>query len=138
MVSFKFYVMNFVDFVVDFYSHIILHVSQAFTSCTHNTSYSLLNIAHISVCVFMVWPTKFEKCFEFYTKLICCLKKYIYFTLLFTFLAFFFYSPHGKRHPLSLSLSLSQHVLPQHLNLIPIKGWNHRFLLISLSFYFYQ
>ena len=52
IVSFKFYVMNFIDFVVDFYSHITSHVSQAFASCTHNTSYSLLNIVHIIVCVY--------------------------------------------------------------------------------------
>ena len=44
--------MNFVDFVVDFYSHITSHVSQVFTSCTHNTSYSLLKIVHIIVCVY--------------------------------------------------------------------------------------
>ena len=52
IVSFEFYVMNFVDFVVDCYSHITSHVSQAFSSCTHNTSYSLLNIVHIIVCVY--------------------------------------------------------------------------------------
>ena len=74
IVSFEFYVMNFVDFVVDCNSHITSHVSQAFPSCTHNTSYSLLNIIHVIVCV-LVWPTKFEKYFEFYAQLICCLKK---------------------------------------------------------------
>ena len=52
IVSFKFYVMNIVDFVIDFYSHITSHVSQVFASCTHNTSYSLLNIVHIIVCVY--------------------------------------------------------------------------------------
>ena len=52
LVSFKFYVMNFVDFVIDCYSHITSHVSQAFTSCTHYTSYSLLNIVHVIVCVY--------------------------------------------------------------------------------------
>ena len=52
IVSFEFYVMNFVDFVVDCYSHITSHVSQAFASCTHNTIYSLLNIVHVIVCVF--------------------------------------------------------------------------------------
>ena len=51
IVSFKFYVMNFVDFVIDFYLHITSHVSQAFASCTHYTSYSLLNIVHVIVCV---------------------------------------------------------------------------------------
>ena len=50
IVSFKFYVMNFVDFVVDFCSHIISHVSQDFASCTHCTSYSLLNIVHVIMC----------------------------------------------------------------------------------------
>ena len=52
LVSFKFYVMNFVDFVLDCYSHITSHVSQAFASCTHYTSYSLLNIVHVLVCVY--------------------------------------------------------------------------------------
>ena len=44
--------MNFVYFVIDFYLHITLHVSQAFTSCTHYTSYSLLNFVHVIVSVF--------------------------------------------------------------------------------------
>ena len=52
IVSFKSYVMNFVDFVIFFYSHIISHVSQAFASCIHYTSYSLLNIVYVFVCVF--------------------------------------------------------------------------------------
>ena len=52
IVSFKFFVMNFVDFVIDFYSHITSHVSQVFTSCTHYTSYSLLNFVHVIVCVY--------------------------------------------------------------------------------------
>ena len=52
IVSFKSYVMNFVDFVLNCYSHITSHVSQAFTSFTHYTSYSLLNIVHVIVCVF--------------------------------------------------------------------------------------
>ena len=66
IVSFKFYVMNFVDFVVDYYSHITSHVSQAFASCTHNTSYSLLNIVHVIVCVFgltnQVWKILWVLC----------------------------------------------------------------------------
>ena len=52
IVSFKSYVMNFVDFVVDCFSHITSHVSQVFTSCTHYASYSLLNIVYVIVCVF--------------------------------------------------------------------------------------
>ena len=55
IVSFKFYVMNFVDFVFDFYSHITSHVSQAFASCTHYKSYSLLNFVHVVVCVFCIY-----------------------------------------------------------------------------------
>ena len=46
--------MNFVDFVFDFYSHITSHVSQAFASCTHYTSYSLLNLVHYIVCDLVV------------------------------------------------------------------------------------
>ena len=56
IVSFKFYVMNFVDFVIDFCSHITSHVSQASASCTHNTSYSLLNFVHIIVCLWSDQP----------------------------------------------------------------------------------
>ena len=66
IVSFEFYVMNFVDFVVDCYSHITSHISQAFASCTHNTSYSLLNIVHVIVCVFgltnQVWKILWVLC----------------------------------------------------------------------------
>ena len=51
IVSFKFYVMNFVDFVFNCYTHITSHVSQVFASCTHYTSYYLLNIVHIIMCV---------------------------------------------------------------------------------------
>ena len=58
--------MNFVDFVVDCYSHITSHVSQAFASCTHNTSYSLLNIIHVIVCVYgltnQVWKILWVLC----------------------------------------------------------------------------
>ena len=44
--------MNFVDFVLNCYSHITSHVFQTFTSFTHYTSYSLLNIVHVIVCIF--------------------------------------------------------------------------------------
>ena len=44
--------MNFVDFVIDCYSHITSHVFQVFASCTHYTSYSLLNFVHVIVCVY--------------------------------------------------------------------------------------
>ena len=44
--------MKFVDFVIDFCSHITSHVSQAFASCTHNTSYFLLNFVYIIVCAY--------------------------------------------------------------------------------------
>ena len=44
--------MNFVDFVIDCYSHITSHVSHVFASRTHYTSYSLLNIVHVIVCVY--------------------------------------------------------------------------------------
>ena len=54
IVSFKFYVMNFVEIVIEFYSHITSHVSQVFASCTHYTSYSLLNLVHDIVCEFVL------------------------------------------------------------------------------------
>ena len=49
---FKIYVVNFVEIVLDFYLHITLHVSQAFASYAHYTSYSLLNFVHVIVCDF--------------------------------------------------------------------------------------
>ena len=52
IVSFKFYVMNFVEIVIDFYLHITSNVSQVFASCSHYTSYSLLNFVHVIVCDF--------------------------------------------------------------------------------------
>ena len=51
IVSFKFYVMNFVDFVL-IAIYISLHMYfKFFASFTHYTSYSLLNIVHVIVCV---------------------------------------------------------------------------------------
>ena len=67
IVSFKSYVMNFVDFVVDCFSHMTSHVSQAFSSSTHYTSYSLLNIVHVIVCVFGL-TNQVCKYFEFLCK----------------------------------------------------------------------
>ena len=52
IVSFKFCVMSFVDLVFNCYTHITSHVTQAFASCAHYTSYSLLNIVHVIMCVF--------------------------------------------------------------------------------------
>ena len=54
IVSFKFYVINFVEIVINCYSHITSHVSQVFASCTHYTSYSLLNLVHDIVCEFVL------------------------------------------------------------------------------------
>ena len=76
IVSFKLYVMSFVDFVVDFYSRITSHVSQVFTSCKHYTSYSLLNFVHVIVCVFS-WTNQVWKFLEFYAKHIWCLREWI-------------------------------------------------------------
>ena len=67
IVFFKFYMMNFVDFMLNCYSHITSHVSQAFISFTHYTSYSLLNIVHINVCVFGL-NNQVCKYFEFLCK----------------------------------------------------------------------
>ena len=74
IVSFKFYMMNFVDFVIDLCSHITSYVSQAFANCTHNTSYSLLNFVHVIVCVLWSDQPRFEKYLEFYAKLFYCFK----------------------------------------------------------------
>ena len=46
--------MNFVEIVIELYSHITSHVSQAFASCTHYTSYSLLNLVNDTVCEFVL------------------------------------------------------------------------------------
>ena len=51
IVFFKLYVINFVDFVFNWYTHITSHATQAFASCIHYTSYSLLNIVHVMMCV---------------------------------------------------------------------------------------
>ena len=51
---FQTYVMNFVEIVIDHYLLITSHVSQAITSCTHYTSYSLLNLVHDIVCDLVV------------------------------------------------------------------------------------
>ena len=42
--------MNFVEIVINHYLLITSHVSQAIASCTHHTSYSLLNLVHYIVC----------------------------------------------------------------------------------------
>ena len=44
--------MNNVEIVIDYYLHIISHVSHVVTSCTNFTSYSLLNLVHKIVCEF--------------------------------------------------------------------------------------
>ena len=49
---FQIYVMNNVEIVIDYYLHITSHISHAVTSCTHFTSYYLLNLVHEIVCEF--------------------------------------------------------------------------------------
>ena len=51
---FQIYVMNFAEIVLHFYLHITSHVFQAFASCTHYTSYSLLNFVHVIMCDFVL------------------------------------------------------------------------------------
>ena len=51
---FQTYVINNVENVIDYYLHITSHVSHAITSCTHYTSYSLLNLVHEIVCEFVL------------------------------------------------------------------------------------
>ena len=46
--------MNFVEIVIGHYLLIISHVSHAIASCTHYTSYSLLNLVHDIVCDLVV------------------------------------------------------------------------------------
>ena len=43
---------EFCRLCVYYYSHITSHVSQVFAKFTHYTSYFLLNIVHVIVCVF--------------------------------------------------------------------------------------
>ena len=47
---FQTYVMNFVEIIINYYLYITSHVSHAIASCTHYTSYSLLNLVHEIVC----------------------------------------------------------------------------------------
>ena len=49
---FQIYVMNNVEIMIDYYLLITSHVSHAFISCIHYTSYSLLNLVHEIVCEF--------------------------------------------------------------------------------------
>ena len=51
---FQIYVMDFVEIVIAYYSHITSQVFQAIVSCTHYTSYSLLNFVHVIVCDFVL------------------------------------------------------------------------------------
>ena len=51
---FQTYVMNFVEIVIDYYLCITSHVSHIIASCTHYTSYSLLNLVHDIVCEFVL------------------------------------------------------------------------------------
>ena len=46
--------MNNVEIVIDYYLYITSHVSHAITSCTHYTSYFLLNLVHDIVCEFVL------------------------------------------------------------------------------------
>ena len=70
---FQIYVMNFVEIVTAYYSHITSHVSQAFASCTHYISYSLLNFVHVIVCDFGL-PNQVWKFFDFYAKSVWSLR----------------------------------------------------------------
>ena len=49
---FQTYVMNTIEIIIDYYLHITSHVSHAVTSCTHYTSYSLLNLVYEIACEF--------------------------------------------------------------------------------------
>ena len=60
--------MTFVENVIDFYLHITSHVSQAFASCTHYTSYSLLNSVHVIECDFVL-ANQVWKFLEFYANM---------------------------------------------------------------------
>ena len=51
---FQTYVMNIVEIVINYYLHITSHVSYSKTSCTHYTSYSLLNLVHDIMCEFVL------------------------------------------------------------------------------------
>ena len=68
--------MNFVKIVINHYLLITSHVSQAIASCTHYTSYSLLNLVHDIVCdlvvaiqdyKFLDFDAKYVLMFEFLT-----------------------------------------------------------------------
>ena len=65
--------MNFVEIVINYYLYIISHVSHAIASCTHYTSYSLLNIVLNIVCDFVL-PIQDYIFYDFDTKYIQGLK----------------------------------------------------------------
>ena len=50
IISFKLYVMNFVNFVIDCYTHIISHVTQIFVLVAHTTQ-----VAYIAVYENLLW-----------------------------------------------------------------------------------
>ena len=71
---FQTYVINFVENVTDYYLYITSHVSQVIASCTHYTSYFLLNLVHDIVCefvlaiqdyIFLVFNAKCVLCLSF-------------------------------------------------------------------------
>ena len=51
---FQTYVINNVEIVINYYLHITSYVSHAITSCTHYTSYSLLNLVNDIMCEFVL------------------------------------------------------------------------------------
>ena len=67
--------MNFVDFVIYCYNtyHLTCN-SSLFASCTHYTSYSLLNIVHVIVCVFRSDQPSLKLLWVFVQKHILCLR----------------------------------------------------------------
>ena len=73
---FQTYVMNNVEIVIDFYLHIALYVSHIVTSCTHFTSYSLLNLVHEIVCGFGLAIQDYIFC-DFDTKYVQGLKIWV-------------------------------------------------------------
>ena len=77
IVSFRFYMMDCVDFVLNCYTHITSHVIQVFASCTYYTSYFLLNIVYVIVCVFWFDQPSLKLLWVFFCeKHILCLKNF--------------------------------------------------------------
>ena len=77
IVSFKFYVMNFVDFMIDCYTHITSHVTQIIVLVAHTTQVTPCKILYMLLCVSFGLTNQVWNYFEY-----CLCKTYFVFEIL--------------------------------------------------------